>query len=134
MVSFYFIHSTVYFRILYYSSHTSINYSKSDIKSDKIIPISWLSYPGQFVPFGHVTEPEKVTDFSPSQNYDTIRNYCLQTGTLFEDHEFPASSRVLDDVDGRYSPPSRRRKANVEWLRPGVGIELWITVVNLNWK
>ncbi|CAM5102612.1 unnamed protein product [Eretmochelys imbricata] len=50
-----------------------------------------------------------------NQDYEALRQQCLQSGTLFKDEEFPASSSALGYRDlGPYSPKTQ----GIVWKRP----------------
>lgn len=53
---------------------------------------------------GSGTHPRDIQDFN------TLRNYCVENGMLFEDPEFPAVDTSLQF--------SRRMDRHVQWLRP----------------
>ena len=65
--------------------------------------------------------------FNPNQCYKKIKEKYLETGELFEDDEFVAGPAVLtDDAEGQtivinYLGKRHVRRAEIEWLRPGVG-------------
>lgn len=52
------------------------------------------------------------------QDYEALRQQCLERGRLFEDNYFPAEPRSLGYNDlGPYSPNTR----GLVWKRPTVG-------------
>lgn len=53
-----------------------------------------------------------------NQDYETLRNECLEAGTLFQDPSFPALPSSLGYKElGPYSSKTR----GIEWKRPTVG-------------
>lgn len=68
------------------------------------------------------------------QDYEALRQRCLQTGTLFKDEEFPACPSALGYQDlGPYSFKTQ----GVVWKRPTVrvlchGMLDWVWVVSIH--
>ena len=50
-----------------------------------------------------------------NQNYNALKTACLQSGTLFEDDQFPCDPRTLFYTDNHGVPVQ-----SVQWLRPKV--------------
>ena len=69
--------------------------------------------------------------FSPTikfanQDYESLKSECQRTGILFEDREFIASSRILEDDRGnvRFGFSADYASKPIKWLRPKVLLEL----------
>ena len=68
--------------------------------------------------------------FNPNQKFVEIKAKYKETGELFEDNEFVAGPAVLtNDAEGQtivinYLGKRHVRRAEIEWLRPGVSYTL----------
>ena len=68
----------------------------------------------------------KELKFNPNQKFVEIKAKYKETGELFEDDEFVAGPAVLtNDAEGQtivinYLGKRHVRRAEIEWLRPGV--------------
>lgn len=57
-----------------------------------------------------------------NQDYEALRNECLEAGTLFQDPSFPAIPSALGFKElGPYSSKTR----GIEWKRPTVTAGCW---------
>lgn len=66
-----------------------------------------------------------------NQDYETLRNECLEAGALFQDPSFPALPSSLGFKElGPYSSKTR----GIEWKRPTVGRAPGTGGVGMAWK
>lgn len=66
-----------------------------------------------------------------NQDYETLRNECLEAGALFQDPSFPALPSSLGFKElGPYSSKTR----GIEWKRPTVGGARATSRAGMGWK
>lgn len=66
-----------------------------------------------------------------NQDYETLRNECLEAGALFQDPSFPALPSSLGFKElGPYSSKTR----GIEWKRPTVGSARGTGRAGMAWK
>ncbi|XP_031635619.1 calpain-B-like [Contarinia nasturtii] len=85
----------------------------SPVEKQVEIPCQAIIVPDEDMPiysFGYPSLSERGRGPRSEQDYTTLRDYCLENGTLFEDSEFPPIDSSLQF--------SRRMDRRVEWLRP----------------